>query len=824
MSGTNTRLSPAERWFADRCWQVFDFQRTAWTAALDGESGLIHSPTGTGKSLAAWMGPLLAAPTTTADGKPLPIRVVWLTPMRALAADTAENLRRPVRDLNLPWTVGLRTGDTSASERAKQKRRLPSALVTTPESLSLLLSYADTVRQLRGVTHVIVDEWHELLGSKRGVQTELCLAALRQMNPELATWGLSATIGNLIEARDVLLGPGRDRNHPGRIISGNLSKTTSITALIPRQMERFPWAGHLGLNLLDDVLAAIERAESTLLFTNTRSQAELWFEAIQKARLDWLESLALHHGSLDRAHRATVEQLLRDGRLKCVVATSSLDLGVDFSPVDQVINIGSPKGVARLLQRAGRSGHRPGQASAVLCVPTMAPELIEIAAARRAANAGRVEARTPLVRCLDVLAQHLVTVTLGGVRDPESVRAAIARTHAYQDLTDIEWRWACDFVTRGGDALQNYPEFRLVDVTADGWKVTDRRIAHRHRMAVGTITSDAAVNVAWASGGRIGTIEESFISRLKPGDGFLFAGRKLELVRVRDMTAQVRRATGRTRLVPRWAGGKSPLSSQVAEHMQALMADAAAGCFEEPELAALRPLLAVQATWSALPTPGTCVCETTTSREGQHLFVYAFAGRLAHQGLAALVAWRLARETPATFSFSINDYGFELLTRTRRAYTIQALRAALSPDNLEADIDACLNASEMAKRQFRDIARVAGLVFQGYPGAGKSARQLQASSGLIFDVMTQYDPTNRLTAQARDEVLAAQLQISRIRTAVDRIADAEIVLHTTERLTPLAFALWAERLREQISTESWTDRVAAMRQRLERAAPDTPNG
>lgn len=813
-----------EAWFDERGWQVFDFQRAVWSAHARGESGLIHAPTGTGKSLAAWLGPVMqwmdAAGADDPGDKAPPIQVLWITPLRALAADTTENLKKPINDLGLPWTVERRTGDTPSSTKARQKKKLPSALVTTPESLSLLLSYADHDKLFASLKCVVVDEWHELLGNKRGVQLELCLARLRQLRPELATWGLSATLANLEEARDVLLG-GRS----GRLVTGALQKDTVIKGLIPAEIERFPWGGHMGTRLVPQVVAALEQARTSLLFTNTRSQAELWHQALIRERPDWVDQIALHHGSLDRGLRDRVEAMLRAGDIRCVVATSSLDLGVDFSPVEQVLQVGSPKGVARLLQRAGRSGHQPGAQSAVLCVPTHAFELVEIAAARRMALAGRIEARPPLHKPLDVLAQHVVTRALGGGFEAPALRREVEQAWAYRDLQDDEWAWILDFVTRGGSALAAYPDFHRVVKDAGRYTVPSRRHAQRHRMTVGTITSDAAMQVSFMKGGRLGSVEESFIARLRPGDSFLFAGRLLELVRVRDLTAYVRNATRKGRNVPRWAGGRMAISGTLGTAIRELLEAARENRLDEPEMAALAPLLQVQQSWSALPRADELLVESTRSREGRHLFFYPFAGRLVHEGLSALVAWRLAQTRPVTFRFSVNDYGFELVWRgpAKDAPDFEPadLEAALSPDNLLDDLLACLNAAELSRRQFRDIARVAGLVFTGYPGAGKTARQVQASSGLLFDVLSRYDEGNLLLAQARREVLESQLDMSRLSACLDTLKAQRLVLQPTDRLTPLAFPLWVERIASQVTTESWRDRVERMVVQLEKASDKT---
>ncbi len=803
-----------EGWFAQRGWQPAAFQRAAWDAYLAGQSGLIHSDTGSGKSLAAWLGPIMAALAEPARRRAGP-RVLWITPLRALAADTVANLRAPLPELGLDWRVEQRTGDTASSTRQRQQRSPPEALVTTPESLSLMIAYRGAEGRLAGVDAVIVDEWHELLGSKRGVQLELCLAFLRGINPSLRTWGLSATLGNLDEAQQALLGPAAQS---GVRIQGANDKPIRIRSLCPDTGTRFPWAGHLGLHLLPQVVARIEAAQSCLLFTNTRSQAERWHEALLAERPDWADGIALHHGSIQREQRDAVEAGLRDGELRCVVATSSLDLGVDFAPVDQVIQIGSPKGVARLLQRAGRSGHQPGVTSEVLCVPTHAFELVEIAAARRAQADGAIEARRPLRRSLDVLAQHLVTLATGdGFRADEAL-IEVRTTHAFADLTDAEWAWVLDFITQGGAVLTNYPQFRRVSDNGERYRVTDRGIATRHRMAVGTITSDPMMRVQYRKGGSLGHVEEGFIARLSPGDRFLFGGRYVELVRVRDTTAYVKRASGPKREVPRWQGGHLPLSTTLAAAVRECLAEARDGRAQDPELHALSDLVALQQRWSHLPGPGELLVERTRTRDGEHLFIFPFAGRLAHEGLASLLAWRLGQYRSATFGMAVNDYGLQLVTGKRLELTPEEIGAVITPANLAEELEQCLNADELARRRFREIARIAGLVFTGYPGRNKGARQLQASSGLIFDTLHRYAPEHQLLAQAREEVLSNQLEYQRLADALASMAASRLVFHDTPRLTPLAFPLWAERQRNRLSSEDWQSRVERMIASLERAA------
>jgi ATP-dependent helicase Lhr and Lhr-like helicase len=792
-------VNPLERWFAERGWAAAKFQKTMWAAMHARESGLLHAPTGAGKTLAAWGGPLLHAlkqPRTAPT-------VLWVTPMRALAADTRKSLELPVRALGLDLEIGKRTGDSSSSERARIRRALPHTLITTPESLSLLLSYADVQAQLKSLQWVIADEWHELLGSKRGVQLELCLARLRALNPQLSVWGLSATIGNLDEALDVLLGGAG----PGRLIRADERKKIVIDTLIPTPIERLPWSGHLGLRELPQVLDHIRAARSTLLFTNTRSQAELWMQGLVACAPDIDGQIGLHHASLDRVAREQIEQDLRDGRLRCVVATSSLDLGVDFTDVEQVIQIGSPKGIARLRQRAGRAGHQPGEVSRLKFVPTHALELLEIVAARRAIAAGRIEARRPL-GALDLLAQHLVTLALADGFDADAARAEVRQTHAYAHLSDADFARVLNLITQGGEVLKHYPEYQKVGRDERGrYVVSERRIALRHRQSIGTITSDGHINVAYFRGGGLGQVEESFIARLNPGEAFVFAGKTLELVRVRDATAYVRNAAKRSANVPRWAGGKMPLSTELGRSLRELLADPRG---PEPELKALAGPLQLQAERSRLPQLNELLIERLDSREGRHWFVYPFAGRHVHEGLAALIAHRLSAQRANTFSFSVNDYGFELVARQPIALDEHAFSALLSSDQLKLDLLASVNAAELSRRRFREIARVAGLIVDGRPGQRKSARQLQASSGLLFDTLSTHDPGHVLLDQALNEVLEFQLDFSALSTTLKRIAHERLMICPTERLTPLAFPLYADRLRGTLSNEAWSERLEGL--------------
>ena len=947
-------------WLAERGWKPFQFQREAWKAIADGRSGLLHATTGAGKTYAVWLGALMAFSAFVHTGqaqvaikkiakpkKPetAPLTLLWITPMRALAADTLRALQQPLEILNaavnddgtprfIAWSAGARSGDTSAGERSAQNQRLPTVLVTTPESLSLLLARADAKEVLGSVRMVVVDEWHELLGNKRGVQVQLALARLKaptlptacgSLPPEgaappavrqsrscgrnlpgegtvsahaepelllpplgedrdgglpepalqlaatpavsgdtasrLVIWGMSATLGNLQEAMHTLLG-----HEGGVLVQGQVSKKLVIDSLLPERADRFPWAGHLGLSMLSQVIAEIDKSGTTLVFANTRSQAELWYQALLEARPDWAGVIALHHGSLDRAVREWVELSLKNGELKAVVCTSSLDLGVDFLPVERVLQIGSPKGVARLLQRAGRSGHAPGRPSRITLVPTLGTELAEGAAVRAAIAAGHIESRTSPDQPLDVLVQHLVTVALGGGFRPEDLYAEVRSTAAYARLTRENWDWCLAFVAQGGASLAAYPDYRrAVPDEAGVWRVPDARLARRHRMNIGTIVSDASMAVQYVGGAKIGTVEESFAARLKPGDCFLFGGRLLALVRIHEMTAWVRRATGKRAAIPRWSGGRLPLSTTLADAVVRQFGLADQGVYGTPELEAMRPLLEIQQRWSALPTPDKLLAEVLQTREGWHLFVYPFAGRPVHLGLANLLAWRVAQHAPRTFSIAVNDYGFELLSATEVDWPA-LLPQVLTPDSytrgkcastdteparaaepaspgrrrsgplggqrstrsdkrggLLHEVLASLNASEMAQRRFREIARVSGLIFQGYPGEKRSNKQLQASSSLFYEVFKKYDPANRLLLQAEQELLSDELDIGRLQAALARMNRQQLQVQVLARPTPFAFPLMVERFREQLSNESVADRIARMVAQLDQAA-DEPAG
>ena len=805
-------LHKINKWFAAKKWKPFDFQLEVWHSFEKKESGLIHASTGAGKTFAVWFGEIInflsedkedlsPGKNTEESG-----RIIWITPLRALASDTLQTLEKTILDLDLNWTIQKRTGDVPQSQKVKQKKKLPTALIITPESLSLLLSYKNSPELFRNTRTVVVDEWHELTGSKRGVLTELCLARLRNWNSDLMTWGLSATLGNTNEAMETLLGAGRE----GNLVKGLIPRKLNIDSVIPEKISLVPWAGHLGIGLLNEAIKIIDNSESCLIFTNTRAQTELWYQSLLDSRPDYAGIIGIHHGSIDKDVRKIIEEYLRDGKLKAVVATSSLDLGVDFSPVDRVIQIGSPKGIARFLQRAGRSGHNPGRESRITFIPANAFEFVEIAAVKNAIAKGRIEPRGTIKLALDVLIQHAVTIALGTGFSPGDFYKEVKTTGAFKNLNETEWNWVLRFITKGGKSLNAYSDFHKVVFEDGQFKVISRAIAQRHRMSIGTIVSDAMMSVQFVKGVKLGNVEESFIAKMKPGDIFTFAGRNLEFVRSKEMTAYVRLAKKKKGTIPRWMGGRMPLSTELADEVREMLDAASRNIFDSPEMKAIKPILEIQNNRSKIPAAGKLLIEKFKSREGYDIFFFPFEGKFVHEGLASLFSFRISKIKPVTFSISTNDYGFELLS-TQKIPLEEAIEAGLfSTENLTQDILQSLNYSEMARRQFREIARIAGLIFQGYPGSSKSVKQVQASSGLFFDVFKKYDPENLLLHQAEREVLERQLEQTRLFAALERLSREVIEIIEVKKPTPLGFPLLIDRLRQKFSSEKLADRIKRM--------------
>lgn len=810
-------------WYSKKNWQQFPFQKEMETAFLDGYSGLLNAPTGSGKTFAMFL-PFIAAyidshPNDYLHKKENGLQLLWITPLRALTNDIRKAMQTVVDDLGLPWRVASRTGDTSAKEKQQIKKNQPEVLLTTPESLHLMLAQKEYPKMFLNLKALVVDEWHELLGTKRGVQLELGLSRLKnlQRNSVLRVWGISATIGNLEEAAEVLLGNDFSKNQI-RIIRAKLSKKILIESVIPENIEEFSWAGHLGIKLLPQVMEIVAKSRTSLIFTNTRSQAEIWYMAILEKYPEYAGVMAMHHGSLDNDLRNWVEQALHNESLRLVVCTSSLDLGVDFRPVDTVIQIGSPKGVARFMQRAGRSGHHPGAISKAWFVPTHSLELMEGAALKQAIKDEVFESRDPILLAMDVLMQYLVTLAVSDGFYPDQIFQEVKSTFAYADIERKEFNQILDFITHGGKTLSQYDEFLKVEIENGLFKVKSRRVAMHHRLSMGTIVGDVSIRVKFLSGGSLGTIEEYFISKLKIGDTFWFAGRNLELIKIKDMTAFVRKSNAKKGIIPSWMGGRMPLSSQLSEKLRDKMDEVAVLMYqnssqehEDIELRALKPLFELQSKRSHIPLKTEFLIEKFKSRDGFHLFFYPFEGRLVHEGMASLFAYRISKIKRVNFSLAMNDYGFELLSDQEINLEKAIENNLFSTENLLTDIQHSLNATEMAKRRFRDIAHIAGLVFTGFPGKSMKSRHLQASTSLLFDVFSEYEGDNVLLRQAHQEALQFQLEEFRLREALLRLQQLKIVIRESEKPTPFAFPILVDGLnREKLITETLEERVAKM--------------
>lgn len=790
----------------------FLYQEEAWQAYFKGYSGLVNAPTGFGKTFSLFLAVIIKAKADRIPTKGL--KLIWITPLRSLAKDLARAMREVLADLEMDWHVGVRNGDTPSAERLKQKTQMPEVLLTTPESIHLLLAQKNHKRYFKNLQCVVVDEWHELLGSKRGVLVELALSRIKSIvkqstGADLKVWGISATIGNLNQALDVLIPQTTQKRV---IIKAKLKKKIKIESLLPDRIEKLPWAGHMGLNMAEKLIPVIYKSRTILIFINTRGQAERWYQHLLEIEPNLAGQIAIHHGSIDFELRNWIEEALHQGSLKVVLATSSLDLGVDFKPVDTVVQVGSPKGVARFLQRAGRSGHSPHEWSKIYFLPTHALELVEIAAIKEAVVHEQIESREPYVMVFDTLVQYLITLAIGEGFNSAEIFTEIKLTHAFSDINPAEWSWVMHFITTGGESLTAYPEFKKVALDPeDGlWKVKNRMMAMRHRLQIGTIVSDVMLKVKFLSGGYIGMVEESFISRMKVGDVFILGGRVLEYVRLKELTVMVRISTSTKAIAPSWLGGRLPLSSNLGKLLRQQYNNVLSPSKLSPELQAVLPLFRLQAERSHVPRNNELLIELIHNKEGYHLFVYPFEGRLVHEVMAALVAYRLSKLMPLSFSLAMNDYGFELLSDQEIPMDDAIAYEVFSPENLIQDIQLSINATEMAKRKFRDIACIAGLVFQGYPGKYVANRQIQSSTALFFDVFNEYDTTNLLLKQAYEEVFYQQIEEPRLFAALQRIQQSLIVITNPKRFTPLAFPIKVDSLRESMSSESLTDRVARM--------------
>lgn len=792
----------AQEWFTRNNWQPHKFQQDTWDAITSGYSGLLNAPTGFGKTYAIWFGVLQAY--FAKKKRPSGLHCLWLTPLRALSKEIYYSTQRVSDELGLDYDIALRTGDTSQKERVKQKKKMPHGMITTPESVHLLLAQKDYTQTFKNLEFVVVDEWHELLGTKRGVLIELALARLKALNPKLKVWGISATIGNIEEAKEILLGTEPGKN---KLIRSNLEKKIQIETLLPDEIETYPWAGHLGIQLLDKILPVIHNSNTTLIFTNVRSQCEIWYQRLLDADPSLAGQIAIHHGSLGEEVRLWVENALHDGLLKAVVCTSSLDLGVDFRPVDTVIQIGSPKGVARFMQRAGRSGHQPGAISKIYFLPTHSLEIIEGSAMRYAIAHKQIEQRVPYIRSFDVLIQFMVTLAISDGFRPDELYEEVIKTHCFESISREEFNWCLAFITKGGKSLDNYDEFHKVVVVDGVYRVVSRRVAMRHRLNIGVIVSDSMLHVKYLGGKKIGMVEEWFLSRMSPGDVFWFAGLNLELVRIKDMTAFVRKSTKGKGIFPSWQGGRMSLSSQLTDAIRLKLDEYHKRKVKDIEQVKLVPLFERQEAVSCLPDVDELLIEKAKTQEGYHVFIYSFEGRNVHEGLSALLAYRIAQSKPMTFSLGFNDYGFELLSDQEIPIEEALQNGLFNTGHLLADIYASVNIVEMARRKFRDIATISGLVISNYPGKQTKTRHIQANSELFFKVFEDYEKDNLLLQEAYEEVMTFQMEQVRLMRALERMQKQKIIIKELQQLSPFCFPIFAERFREKLSNEPFEVRV-----------------
>ena len=801
-------MTPVEKWFKSNGWRPQDFQIDCWEHYNKGENLMLHAPTGTGKTYAIWGGILneYFELKEIKEG----INIIWITPLRALAVEIQKSTQQLSSDLKTGIKVDLRTGDTPQSKRIKQNQNFPFGLITTPESLHVLLSskkHKDFFKNLRAV---VVDEWHELLGTKRGVQTELAISYLRFLIPKLKTIGISATLGNKELAGEILMGLGNNF----KTITSKIKKKINVKSIIPKSMERFPWRGHLGTHLIDEVIKIIRKGKTTLIFTNTRSQCEMWYHKIIHSYPELAGVIAMHHGSIDKKIRLWVENGLREKKLKVVVCTSSLDLGVDFSPVETCIQVGSPKGVGRFIQRAGRSGHQPNNPSTIYFLPTHAIELIESVALQEGIKKQMIEDRLPHINSYDVLLQFLTTLAVGGGFFPDQIFPVIKKTFSFHAINSNKWKWILNFLTKGSQSLEYYDEFKKVHISEDGMMtVLDKGVALRHRLSMGTIVSDSVLKIKYQTGKYLGTIEEWFISKLSRGDVFTFAGRNLELLTLNGMEVIVRKSKVKKAKIPAWIGGRFSFSSNLSDLLKNTFHNKKN--YSTSEFKALKSIFKQQNRESKIPNSDELLIERFKTREGFHTLFYLFEGYSVNEAISSLLAYRISLLKPITFTISVNDYGFELLSDQEFDRNIFLENNLLTKEYLLDDLSKSVNISEMSRRKFREIAVISGLVFQGYPRRPVKTKHLQSGSQLFYDVFKEHEPENLLYLQAINETFDHGIESPRIQRTFEKIENLKIVWKDCKYPTPLSFPLITDRIRSKLSSESVEDRIRKMYLKLE---------
>ena len=793
MSGTLPE--PFAGWFAARGWAPRAHQLAVLAAVQGGESVLLTAPTGGGKTLAGFLPSLVALHEAPCPG----LHTLYVSPLKALAADIARNLTVPVAEMGLAVTIDTRTGDTSTAKRRQQKQAPPNLLLTTPESLAVLISQPEAESFFAALRVIVVDEVHALAGTKRGDQLALCMARIAALAPRVLRIGLSATAA-----------------HPEALMAyvsadglGGGVRRVEVTGGAPPAIEvmlpegRLPWSGHMGLASAPMILERIRAAGMTIVFVNTRAQAELMFQELWKLNADTLP-IAIHHGSLEPEQRQKVERAMADGKLRAVVATSSLDLGIDWGGVDQVLQVGAPKGVSRLLQRVGRANHRMDEVSRAILVPANRFEVLECEAAILGVAAGELDGDAPRPGGLDVLAQHILGVACAGAFRPDDLYAEVRRAAPYAALTRRDFRDVLEFVENGGYSLQAYHQFRKIFRDSEGrCQVMGERVARQHRMNIGTIVEEPMIKVKLGGrgGGTLGEVEEYFINGLSPGDTFMFAGRLLRFVRLRETWAEVADGGSGEPKVPAYAGGRMPLTTNLAARVRAMLNDPTTWpSFPEP----VREWLGLQQSLSRLPGRDDLLIETFPRGDTNFHVAYCFEGRNAHQTLGMLLTRRLERFGFQPLGFVATDY--VLATWSAREPTNVA--RLFEEDMLGDDLEAWMAESSMLRRTFRNVAVIAGLIERHHPGADKTRRQVTVNSDLIYNVLRRHQPDHVLLRATRADAGGGLTDLERIAAFLRRIKGK--VRHVAlSRVSPLAVPVLLEIGRESVRSGAGDDALLA---------------
>jgi ATP-dependent Lhr-like helicase len=780
---------PFATWFQRRGWAPRAFQLAMIAAATRGESALLVAPTGGGKTLAGFLASLIDLAARPRDG----LHTLYISPLKALATDVARNLMEPMAEMGLAIGVETRTGDTPPNRRKRQREAPPNILLTTPESLALLLSQEHAPSLFATLEAIVIDEVHALAGTKRGDQLALCLARLTTLAPRARRAGLSATVAHTQALLDYVgcgVAP--------ELIQVAEGAPPALSILLPA--ERLPWSGHMGLASASRVLERIAEANMTIVFVNTRAQGELMFQALWKLNTETLP-IAIHHGSLDVAQRRRVEAAMAEGRLRAVIATSSLDLGIDWGGVDQVIQVGAPKGVSRLLQRVGRANHRMDETSHAILVPANRFEVLECEAARQGVAAREQDGDAPRPGGLDVLAQHLLGLACAAPFHPDDAFAEITRAAPYAGLDRATFEAVLSFVEDGGYALQAYERYRKLFRDAEGLvHVRNARIARQYRMNIGTIVEAPMIKLRLGRGPVLGEVEEWFVSSLAEGDTFIFAGRLLRFVRLREMVAEVADGGSGIPKVPTYAGARLPLTTGLAARVRAMLHDPAAWpAFPEP----VQEWLAVQQYRSALPGEDDLLVETFPRGGRWYLVAYCFEGRNAHQTLGMLLTRRMERFGMGPLGYVATDY----VLAAWSAHEPHSMDALFDEDMMGDDLEAWMAESSMLRRTFRNVAVIAGLIDRQMPGAERNRRQVTVNSDLIYDVLRRHQPDHILLRATWADAAGGLTDLGRIAAMLQRVR-GKIHHVVLDRVSPLAVPVILEVGREQVVGAAQEDLLA----------------